>query len=297
MQDQGMTSTWIYFFTGQGATHAHKDRASCLVAEYIIKSKFASLLALGHHKLRGKISDMQNFRVFLACCYLPEDDSNDSRAVDASDFVGKVLDATQNFSDVLTALSSRGMLSYKNCHILRSIIDKYASDDQELMEEMRKYDEELAEYAPITCMKEYVDAVSQQDEESEADLELFSVLSFKVGRKATEHTLQYVVDFWDSLAHRLKLPHSALLFERVAEGCIEMIWKVPSHLTSFIIRRAQENTEYFREQRVLRVTIANTCIYEWNTLTPENINEDPNWRKVSVSHHISLVIALLKLKS
>ena len=271
-------------------THTRKGQASRMPAEYLrirnIKDKFASLVALGDCNLRGKITDMQNFRVFLACCYSPEDDSNDSRAVDASDFVDKVLDTTQSLSDVLVALTNRGMLSFKNCHILRSIIDKYASDDQELKEEMRKYEEELTGFALVTGMKDYVDDVSlsPQDEESEANTGLFTLLSLKVGKNVTDHTLQYVKEVWDSLAHLLKLPHSALLFKRVAEGCLEMIWTVPSHLTDFIIRRAQKSTEYFQEQQVLRVTVANRSIYEGEAPTPDNTNEkeDPNWRKVGV---------------
>ena len=274
-------------------TYTHKERASRIAAKYLrirnIKDKFASLVALADRNLRGKITDMQNFRVFLAYCYSPEDDSNDSRAVDASDFVDKVLDTTQNVSDVFVALTNRGMLSYENCHILHSVVDTYASDDQELKEEMRKYEEELTGYALVTGMKEHVDAVSPQDEESEANTGLFTLLSLKVGENLTEHTLQYVKEMWDSLAHLLKLPHSALLFKKVAEGCIEMVWTVPSHLTDFIIRRAQESTECFREQRVLRVTVANRCIYEGEAPTPDNTNEkqDPNWRKVGVVllHH------------
>ena len=269
-------------------THTHEGHASRMPAQYLrlqkLEGKFASLLAISHRKLQGKITDMPNFRVFLLPFYSPQDNSNDSREADTSDFVDKVLSTAQNLGDVFSVLSRKGMLSYKNCHILRSIIDNYAGDDQELNDEMRNYDEELAGYALVTDM---VDVVSQQDVESEddPDPDLFSVLSFKVGRNVTEHTLQYVKEFWDSLAHRLKLPHSALLFQRVAKGCMEIIWTVPSHLTNFIIRRVQENTEYFREQQVLRVTIANTCIYEWEALTPENTNEkkDPDRRKVL--HH------------
>jgi len=225
---------------------------------------------------------MQNFRAFLLQSYSPEDDSNDSRAVNACDFVDKVLGTAQNLGDVLVALHKRGMLNYKNCHILQSIVDNYASDDQELMEETRKYDEELAEYALVTGIQDYIDAASKQDQQSEADPEMFSVLSLKVEKNATDHTLQYVKDVWDSLAHQLKIPHSALLFERIEHGCLEIIWTIPSHLNNFIIRRAQENTEYF-QKRVLRVTIADKCIYEGEAPTPENVNKgnkDPSWRKV-----------------
>jgi len=265
-------------------TYSHKDQPSRIAAEYLqIQHKFASLLSLGRRKLQGKIIDMQNFRLFLVQFYSPEDYSNDSRAVNASDFVDKVLGTAQDLSDVLLALTKRGMLNCKNYFILHSIINNYASDDHELMEETRKYNEELARYTRVTNVQDYVDAESQQDQQSEADPELFSVLSLKLRENVRDHTLQYVKDVWDSLAHQLKLPHSTLLFERVADGCLEIIWTIPSHLNNFIIRQTQENIEYFQDQQVLRVTIANKCIYEGEAPTPDDVNEgkkDSNWRKV-----------------
>ena len=278
-------------------TQSRKGRASRIAALYLrirkLEGKFASVLALSHRKLQGKITDMANFRVFIVPLYSPECNNNDSREVDASEFVDKVLDTARDFGDVLVALSKRGLLSYKNCHVLRSIIDHYASDDQELKEEMRKYDEDLAGLALVTDMQDYVDAVSQQDEESEADPELFNVLSLKVGENVTECTLQYVKEVWDSLARRLEIPHSALLFERVADGCIEMTWITPSHLTNFIIRRVQENTEYFWDQRVLRVTIANRCIYEGEAPTPDNRNEKRY--KVSITYWSGNILVVVNL--
>ena len=106
-----------------------------------------------------------------------------------------------------------------------------------------------------------------QHEPSEADPELFNVLSLKVGENVTERSLQYVKEVWDSLARRLQIPHSALLFEKVADGCIEIIWKFPSHLTTFIVRRAQENTNYFREQQVSR-----SSSKSWSLISPRLMN-------------------------
>jgi len=272
-------------------TITRKGQASRIATEYVrirnLKRKFASLVALGYRNLQGKIIDMQGFRLFLAFCYSPKEDNNDSREVDPSNFVDKILGSAHNLSDVLEALRKTGLLNYKNYDILRSIIQEYASDDQELNEKLTEYGEEVAGYAVVTKMEEHMDSELQQREQSVADPKLFSVLSLKVGQNVTEHTLQYVKEVWDSLAQRLQIPHSALLFEEVADGCIEITWKFPSHLTTFIIRRAQENTNYFREQRVLRVTIADRCIYEGEAPTPENINVEkkgPSWRKVGVNH-------------
>jgi len=285
------TSSCKSIFAAQEMTLRRKSQASRIAAEYVrirnIKRKFASLVALGHRNLQGKIINMRDFRLFLAFCYLPKEENNDSVEVDSSDFVDKILGSAQNISDVLEALRKTGLLNYKNYDILRSIIQEYASDDQELNEKLTEYEEEVAGYALVTKMEEHMDAELQQREQSEADPKLFNVLSLKVGQNVTEHTLQYVKEVWDSLAQRLQIPHSALLFEEVADGCIEIVWKFPCHLMTFIIRRAQESTNYFREQQVLRVTIANRCIYQGEAPTPEDINEEkkgPNWRKVCVSH-------------
>ena len=55
---------------GQGVMLGRKSQASRIAAEYVrirdINRKFASLVALGHRNLRGKIVDMQDFRLFLA---------------------------------------------------------------------------------------------------------------------------------------------------------------------------------------------------------------------------------------
>ena len=147
-------------------TLTRKGQASCIAAEYArirsINRKFASLVALGHRNLRGKIIDMQDFRLFLAFCYSPKEDNNDSRELDPSNFVDKILGSAQNLSDVLEALRKTGLLNYKNYDIFRAIIQEYASDDQELNEKLTEYEVEVAGYAVVTKMVGYMDAELQQ---------------------------------------------------------------------------------------------------------------------------------------
>ena len=147
-------------------TITRKGQASRIATEYVrirnLKRKFASLVALGYRNLQGKIIDMQGFRLFLAFCYSPKEDNNDSREVDPSNFVDKILGSAQNLSDVLEALRKTGLLNYKNYDILRSIIQEYANDDQELNEKLTEYEEEVAGYAVVTKMVGYMDAELQQ---------------------------------------------------------------------------------------------------------------------------------------
>ena len=156
----------------------------------------------------------------------------------------------------------QGLLSYKNFYVLRSIINHYASDDTEIKKKLSEYEEALAGYVLVTKMQDYLDADLQQGEQPKPDPKLLDKLSIKVKANVTKKTLKYVRELWHSLAHKVKLPVTALPFQKVAKGCVEITWLLPFHLTHFATRRLQESTDYFQEQNIIRVTIADKCVYE-----------------------------------
>ena len=249
----------------QALVPQHMDSNSLVLAKKNlkkIKDKFASLLALAGRVLQGKDIDMTNFRLFLTAQYLPEEDDNDTRAIDPSKFVSEVLGTTQSVSEILQSLLVHRLLSYKNFDVLCSIINDYASDDAEMKKRLSEYEQELAGYMLVTKIKDYLNAKLQQNELSEPDAKLLHKLSVKVKANVTERTLEYVHELKDSLALQVKLPATAVLFHKVAEACIEITWLLPFHLIDFTTRRLQESTDYFREKNILRVTIAGRCIYE-----------------------------------
>ena len=246
-----------------------------------IKDKFASLIALAGGVLQGKDIDMSNLRLFLTARYLPEEDDNDTRAIDPSRFNEQVLSSAQCVSEMLQSLMIHRLLSYKNFRVLGSIINHYASDDIEMKTKLDEYEQQLAGYILVTKMKDFLNAELKQSEQTKPDLKLLDELSVKVKASVTEKTLQYVNELWDSLVHQVKLPVTALLFHRVAEGCIEITWLLPSHLTLFTTRRLQESTDYFRKKNILRVTIAGKCVYE--EMPPVQEDETNTGRKVLLS--------------
>ena len=227
-----------------------------------IKFKYASLLSLALRVLQGKDIDMSIFRVFLTALYLPEEDSNDTREINPSRFIAEVLGSAQNLGEIFQSLLVQGLMSYKNCYVLRSIIDRYASDEIEMKKELREYEEALAGYVLVVKMKDYLDAELQQGEQSKPDPRLFDELSIKLNANVTDKTMKYMSELWDSLAYRIKVPVTALPFHKVAKGCVEITWLVPFHLTHFTTRRLQESSDYFREANIIRVTIARRCVYE-----------------------------------
>ena len=224
--------------------------------------KFASLIAVAESVLQGKEIKMSNLRSYLIARYLPEEDNNDTRAIDPDRFVSQVLGTPQNVSEILESLMIHRLLSYKNFDILRSIINHYASDDPEIKAKLNEYEEELAGYVLVTKMKDYLNAEIQQSELSEPDPELLHEISVKVKANVTEKALKYVSELRDSLAYRVKLPVTAVLFHKIAKGCVEITWLLPCHLTEFTRRRLQESTDYFQQEKILRVTIAGRCVYQ-----------------------------------
>ena len=155
-----------------------------------------------------------------------------------------------------------------------------------------EYEQELTGYFLVTKIRDYLDAEVEPSELPSRDPNTFvdtvktyirnklakftskfwsfvmyrqqslDELSLKVKAKVTEKTLLYVNELWDSLAYQVQLPVTALLFDKIAEGCVNITWLIPFHLTHFTTRRLQESTNYFREQNIIRVTIAGRCIYD-----------------------------------
>ena len=251
-----------------------------------IKDKFAPLLALAHRVLQSKNIDMSNFQLFLIPYYLPEEDDNDTRAIDRSKFVSEVLGTAKSVSETLRSLLVHRLLSYKNFDVLRSIINHYASDDIEIKTKLNEYEEELAGYVLVTKMKDYLNAEIQQSELSEPDPELLHEISIKVKANVTEKTMKYVRELRDSLAYQVKLPVTAVLFHKIAKGCVEITWLLPCHLTEFTRRRLQESTNYFQQEKILRVTIAGRCVYQELPPVQESARKEEidSGRKVHTDH-------------
>ena len=222
----------------------------------MIRYKYASLLRLALCVLQGKNIDMSIFRVFLTALYSPKEDS---RAVDSSRFISEVLGRAQSLSEIFQSLLTQGLMDYKNFYVLRSIINEYASS--EMKEKLDEYEEVLAGFALVTKIQDYLNAELKESEQSKPDPKLLDELSVKVKANVTDRTMKYISELWDSLAYRIKVPVTALPFHKVAKGCVEITWLVPFHLTHFTTRQLQENTDYFQEENIIRVTIAGRCVY------------------------------------
>ena len=278
----------------------HKDDCSRLATENLrkIKSEYASLFALALYVLQEKNINMSILRGFLIALYSPDTGSNDTRDINFNQFIDEVLGTAHTVGAILESLMKYGLLSYTNFYVLRDIINHFAADDIPIKRKLDEYEQKLTGYMLVTKMEQYLHEEAEQSDQSEPDLKLCDdisdktkaniiekilkylsdrwglhkqprpdpkllvELSFKMKANITEKTMKYVMELWESLAKQVKLPVTALMFHRVAKGCVEITWLLPCHLTDFTTRRLLESTDYFQVKNIIQVTIANMCVYK-----------------------------------
>ena len=99
--------------------------------------------------------------------------------------------------------------------------------------------------------------------------------------------MKYVSELWDSLVYQVNLPVTALLFHRVAKGCVEITWLLPFHLTHFTTKQLQKSTNYFQKENIFNVNIAGRCVYEELPPVQESAMKEESDPKRKVTAHIT----------
>ena len=239
----------------------------------MIKGKFSILVTKSRRKLQSRKINVDDVQMFLITLY----SSPDSK--DGSDTVTTVVECARSLDEIFRALSKHRLWDYINYYLLQSIIEQFADDDNELKRMMEQYQKDLTGYVLTLRIQTYLDAtdfeypIAMSDSEISADEEiitslplqqkheLFKKLTIKYKVNVTDHTLSYVIDLWRSLSNQLALPRPAMILHDIAEGSIGITWLIPANLIKHITQMAQETTNMFVEENVLRVTLEEQCIY------------------------------------
>ena len=204
-------------------------------------------------KLDNKEITSNWFRLFLGNLYSCEGKMNGNQ------FIRKLLKPSTSISEMLETLTVEGVWDFMNYYLLESIIEEYGDDRTMAM--MEQYKQELTGYMLVTKIKDHLDAVDLEHSTIPQE-ELFSLLTTKTeGVNISDHTLKYVKDLWESLRKQFSLPKHILVLYKIGEGCLEITWCIPSKLAAYVIRKAKESEDYFREQQFLRVSMDGVHMY------------------------------------
>ena len=154
---------------------------------------------------------------------------------------------------------------------------------------MEQYQQDLTGHILALRIQTYLDAtpiatpIATSDNDNSADEiiplqqkhELFVKLTAKCKVNVTDHTLSYVIDLWQLLAKQFALPQPAMIFHKVAKGCISITWLIPANLVKYVTQMAQESANKFAEENVLRVTLKEQCIYSVETKLATGLGTHP----------------------
>ena len=209
-------------------------------------------------KLNSKEIASDVFRLFLGNLYSCQGKMNGNQ------FVKKLLKHSAKVSEMFETLTVEGAWGSMNYYLLESIITQYGDDRTKEM--MERYKQDLTGYLLVTKIKDHLDAVDLEHPTRRIlpipQEELFSLLKMKIkGVNITDQSLQYVKDLWESLRKQFSLPKHILVLYKIAKGCLEILWSIPSELAAHIIRKAKESEHYFREQQFLQVSVDGVHIY------------------------------------
>ena len=246
-----------------------------------IQGKFSTLVTTSRRRLHSRGIDVADIQTFLVTMY----SSPDTR--DGGDTVTMVVESARSLDEIFRALSKYRLWDFLNYYLLQSIIEEFASDDDELNGMMKQYQKDLTGYILVVQIQVYLDATrckypisasdsDYSDDEVVASIppqqknKLFKELTVKVEANVTEYTLSYIIDLWQSLTNQFALPRPAMILNDIAEGCIGITWLIPANLVEYVTRMARETANMFAEENVLRVKLEELCIYPLETeLEPE----------------------------
>ena len=225
-----------------------------------MRVKFASLIRKASKKLSNVI-EIEDLEMFLVTLFSSEESSN------GSSIVTSVMKSCHTLREVFLAFGNKALWSYTNYSLLRSIVEEFKNDDQELKDLIQQYESDFTGYILTQKIKTYISAVQsdpelQQQPPLEETPELFQRLTIEVGVQITKHSMKYVHELWTTLSHLFRLPMPLLILRKVVKNCIRITFSVPSNLVAQIVRQTQINGSNLRKHQILRVMVGDQYIYQ-----------------------------------
>ena len=244
------------------------------------------LVTKSRRRLQIRAINIEDVQTFLITMYSSPNSS------DGSDVVTTVLESATSLDKIFRALSKHRLWDYLNYFLLQSIIEEFASDDDELNDMMGEYQKDLTGHILTLRIQTYLDAshyehsivgegenTTNEIATSPPPRQLFRKLSVKVEANVTDHSLNYVTDLWRSLAKLILLPQPAMILHNIAEGCVGIIWLIPANLVKHVIRMARETSNKFAEQKIQNVMLEEQCIYPMDTEPPPLESEGAGFKR------------------
>ena len=205
-----------------------------------IYGKFAKLLMKVCRKLREMPINIDDLEIFLKG-FFPEES----------------IPEFSNISDIFKIITDHKLWNYWNYFPLKELVEVFAADDKEIMSWLESYKQDLNSYKETTKLIDYITVKEQQP----ARYDWHYYRKLKLNMKFTSHTLNYIDELWEEFAELCDLPPHVALLDSICEGCVSIVWLIPSHLAPQI-RNTTPLTDFYHKHEITRVELGGECIYQ-----------------------------------
>ena len=218
-----------------------------------INEKFADLLTNVCNKMFKNGVDIKTFRLFVVALFPPGD---------------CIPPLPTNLTEVFDAITHHGLWDSLHYSPLVRLVRKFGTSDPEMEAWIQNYKKDLRSYALLTTVEDCIEselvasAESPPAKRAKYDPRYCCPVEWKTD--FVVHTLHYLTDVWEMFSDHYLFPDPppTALLDRVHRGCISVVWLVPSYLIPLLLKIVQVDTIFFRNHRILKVTVGGEVVYE-----------------------------------
>ena len=222
-----------------------------------IKGSFATLVRKVTAKLEKRDLSIDEFRLYMFTLFPPGDVIADSATV----------------TDIFGILSRHRLWDYSYCTPIEEIANEFGGDDYELRGWIDDYKSELAGFKATTRIVDYIKMCSDEEEIADSkqslqqdmaryDRRYCRKLTIKLKSHVTEKCLDYIDQFWRSIADHFLLPSLSALLDSIQEGCVEVTWLVSTLSALHIQANIQDSAAFLEKCEVIRVIMDGEILFD-----------------------------------
>ena len=229
-----------------------------------IKGSFATLVTNITTNLMKKNIDMGELRLYITTLFPP------------GDFVAYA----KSVAEVCEAISHHQLWDFHSFTPVEEIVKKFGGNDPQLTGWIHDYKSEVAGFKAVTKIANYIEACREEEDIADSEQSIMQniahdkryhrKLSIKLKARITEESLNYIDQFWRSIADYFFLPSLPVLLDTIKEGCVEVTWLVPTVPALQIEANMEDSEDFWRNLEVTRVEMDGAILYH----APEASMED-----------------------
>ena len=172
----------------------------------------------------------------------------------------------KSVTEVFRAITQNQLWDYNSFTPVEEIVKKFGENDPQLTGWINNYKSEVAGFKAVTKIAVYIQACREEEDIADSeqsirqnlaryDRRYCHKLSIKLKARITEKSLDYIDQFWRSIADYFLLPSLPVLLDTIKEGCVEVTWLVPTVPALQMEANMEDSEDFWRNLEVTRVEI------------------------------------------